>query len=84
MRMRNAYGSLPLSFEENRGQTDARVRFLARGGGYALFLTSTDAVLEVAPAGAIAIEHEASGGGQDRGGRVSSGADEGVDGADPP
>ena len=28
-----AYGRLPLSFEPNRGQTDARVKFLARGQG---------------------------------------------------
>jgi hypothetical protein len=47
VRMRNAYGNLPLSFEENRGQTDPRVKFLARGGGYALFLTSTQAVLKL-------------------------------------
>src|SRR5208283_2837952 len=47
VRMRNAYGGLPLSFEENRGQTDPRVKFLARGGGYALFLTSTEAVLKL-------------------------------------
>jgi hypothetical protein len=28
-----SYGKLPLSFDANQGQTDARVRFLARGGG---------------------------------------------------
>jgi hypothetical protein len=39
------YGKLPLQFEANRGQTDPRVRFLARGNGYTLFLTSTEAVL---------------------------------------
>ena len=47
IRVRNAYGNLPLSFEENRGQTDARVKFLARGDGYSLFLTSTEAVLKL-------------------------------------
>jgi len=26
-----AYGDLPMSFEENRGQTDSRVNYLARG-----------------------------------------------------
>ena len=41
------YGHLPLSFEENRGQTDPRVKFLARGGGYSLFLTPTEAVLKL-------------------------------------
>ncbi|MGD0222420.1 MAG: SBBP repeat-containing protein [Terriglobia bacterium] len=39
------YGKLPLSFEANQGQTDARVRFLARGGGYTIFLTDDEAVL---------------------------------------
>ena len=39
------YGSLPLTFEVNRGQTDSRVKFLSRGSGYTLFLTSTEAVL---------------------------------------
>ncbi len=39
------YGKLPLSFEANQGQTDLRVRFLARGPGYTLFLTATEAVL---------------------------------------
>ena len=29
---------LPLAFEENRGQTDDRVDFLARGAGYTLYL----------------------------------------------
>ncbi len=39
------YGKLPLSFEVNRGQADSRIKFLARGHGYSLFLTSTEAVL---------------------------------------
>ena len=42
-----SYGKLPLSFEKNQGQTDDRVRFLARGEGYALFLTSQEAVLRL-------------------------------------
>ena len=28
------YGKIPLSFEPNQGQTDARVKFLSRGFGY--------------------------------------------------
>lgn len=40
-----AYGKLPLSFEANHGQTDSRVKFLSRGPGYGLFLTSGEAVL---------------------------------------
>ncbi|HWY57841.1 MAG TPA: SBBP repeat-containing protein [Terriglobales bacterium] len=39
------YRHLPLIFEPNRGQTDARVRFLARGNGYGLYLTAQEAVL---------------------------------------
>ena len=39
------YGKLPLSFEANLGQTDSQVKFLARGSGYALFLTANEAVL---------------------------------------
>ena len=40
-----AHGQLPLSFEVNAGQTDPRVKFLARGAGYTLFLTPTEAVV---------------------------------------
>src|SRR5258708_35042434 len=39
-----AYPQLPLSFEPNQGQTDARVKFLARVPGYTLFVTSDEAV----------------------------------------
>src|SRR5260370_17490846 len=35
---------LPLSFEANQGQTDPTVKFLSRGDGYELFLTSDIAV----------------------------------------
>ena len=41
--------SLPLFFEPNQGQTDARVKFLARGSGYGIFLTADEAVLELQP-----------------------------------
>jgi Beta-propeller repeat len=40
-----AYGKLPLSFEVNQGQTAPQVKFLSRGNGYNLFLTSNEAVL---------------------------------------
>jgi len=40
-----SYGKLPLSFEANQGQADARVRFLARGHGSTIFLTDDEAVL---------------------------------------
>jgi hypothetical protein len=40
-----SYGQLPLAFEQNRGQTDGRVDFLARAPGQSAFLTSTGATL---------------------------------------
>lgn len=43
--MPEAYGKLPLSFEPNQGRTSGQVKFLSRGPGYTLFLTSTEAVL---------------------------------------
>src|SRR5437773_781610 len=44
-RLSESYGKLPLQFEANRGQTDKAVRFLSRGAGYNLYLTSGEAVL---------------------------------------
>ena len=46
-RLLSSYGKLPLTFEQNLGQTDSRVRFLAHGDGYALFLTEQEAVLRL-------------------------------------
>jgi hypothetical protein len=40
-----AYGKVPLSFEANQGQTEGQVKFLSRGHGYNLYLTSAEAVL---------------------------------------
>ena len=40
-----SYGKLPLRFELNQGQTDQSVKFLSRGKGYTLFLTSNEATL---------------------------------------
>jgi beta-propeller repeat-containing protein len=40
-----AYGRLPIKFEANAGQTDAKVKFLSRGAGYNLFLTQSEAAL---------------------------------------
>lgn len=44
-----AYGKLPLSFEENVGQTAQDVRFVSHGSGYELFLTPQGAVLALLP-----------------------------------
>jgi hypothetical protein len=41
------YGKLPLSFEVNNGQVDETVKFLSRGNGYTLYLTSDEAVLNL-------------------------------------
>jgi hypothetical protein len=43
--------NLPLTFEINQGQTDARVDFLARGENYTLFLTATEAMFALSRAG---------------------------------
>jgi hypothetical protein len=51
--------SLPLFFEPNLGQTDPQVKFLARGRGYGLFLTTDEAVLELQPS-AISRQQSAS------------------------
>jgi hypothetical protein len=42
-----ALPNLPLNFEENRGQSAGQVRFISRGGGYALFLTDHETVLSL-------------------------------------
>jgi uncharacterized protein (TIGR03437 family) len=42
-RVAESYGKLPLSFEPNRGQTDARVQFVSRGAGYTIFLSPASA-----------------------------------------
>jgi hypothetical protein len=41
------YRKAPISFEVNEGQADRSVKFLARGAGYQLHLTSTQAVLSL-------------------------------------
>jgi len=54
-RVDSAYGKLPISFEANQGQTDSKVKFISRGGGSTLFLTSSSAVLTVKSASKKAI-----------------------------
>lgn len=43
--LKAAYAQVPMMFEANAGQTDPQVRYLARGSGYTIFLTSKGAVL---------------------------------------
>jgi uncharacterized protein (TIGR03437 family) len=45
--VRHNVSTLPLVFEENRGQTDNRVKFLSRGAGYTMFFTATETVLSM-------------------------------------
>src|SRR5207247_1522533 len=52
----HGYGSRPLTFEANKGQTASQVKFLSRGSGYALFLTPTEAVFTLqAPTDNLAV-----------------------------
>ncbi len=41
----DSYGKLPLTFEANQGQTDARVKFLSRGPGRTFYLTASETVI---------------------------------------
>jgi hypothetical protein len=45
LQVSESYGKLPLSFEVNRGQAPASVRFISRGRGSSLYLTSDEALL---------------------------------------
>lgn len=45
VRLKAAYGKLPLHFEPNQGQADPQANFLSRGNGYTLFLSPNEAVL---------------------------------------
>jgi Beta-propeller repeat len=44
---RAAFEKLPIAFVENRGQEDPRVRYAARGGGFAFYLTPKDVVMSL-------------------------------------
>ncbi len=45
--MRRSYGDLPITFVENRGQTDARVRYFVQGPRHAFFITPDRVVLSL-------------------------------------
>jgi hypothetical protein len=53
--VRELFAALPLRFEPNLGQTDARVAFLSRGPDYALLMTQRGAVLKLARRGGPAV-----------------------------
>ncbi len=52
-RVRQRLNQMPMNFTLNQGQTDARVKFTARGRGYSLFLTPTEAVLSLRRANSL-------------------------------
>jgi hypothetical protein len=43
-RVKASFAGLPLAFEQNYGQTDPQVKYMAHANGYTLFLTNRDAV----------------------------------------
>lgn len=45
--VRQAYGKLPVSFEQNQGQFDPQVEYAARGAGYSLFLSGQQMTLSL-------------------------------------
>lgn len=46
-RIQATFAALPLAFEQNQGQTDPQVKYMARANGYTLFLTNNDAVFSL-------------------------------------
>jgi hypothetical protein len=58
--VQGSYGKLPLTFEANRGQTDPRVKFLAHGPGYSVFLTSGQMVLALRPSATLSAAKSSS------------------------
>jgi uncharacterized protein (TIGR03437 family) len=56
------YGKLPLSFEPNRGQTDAQVQFISHGTGFTIFLSPASATFALRrTAGSAVIRMDLSG-----------------------
>lgn len=53
-RIQSTYAALPMAFEQNKGQTDGLVKYLARANGYTLFLTANEAVFSLSSKSASA------------------------------
>ncbi len=49
----SSYAQLPLTFEENQGQVNPQVKFLARGKGYTAFLSSEGIALSLRSSGVV-------------------------------
>ncbi|MGD0868594.1 MAG: SBBP repeat-containing protein [Bryobacteraceae bacterium] len=45
--VKESVGKLPLAFEQNQGQTDPQVKYVARAKGYTAFLTENETVLSI-------------------------------------
>lgn len=46
-RAKQSFSKLPMAFEQNKGQTDPQVKYIARGPGYSVFLTGDESVLKL-------------------------------------
>ena len=57
-RLSETFGRLPLRFEANEGQADARAHFISRGNGYTLFLSPSEAALSLSRANKAAPEKD--------------------------
>ena len=53
------YGKLPLSFEENRGQSDPRVKFLSHGSAYSILLAPSEVLLKLQSTGKAGLQQSA-------------------------
>ncbi len=51
------FGKLPFRFEQNVGQTDPSVHFLAHGTGYSMFFTSDEVVMVLAHSATVGNQH---------------------------
>ena len=54
-----SFGQLPLAFEANQGQTDEAVDFVARGGGYSIFVRPGGLTMSLTKRSPAAAEDEA-------------------------
>jgi hypothetical protein len=59
--VRAAFARLPMSFEQNQGQANSNVKFLARGNGFGLYLSANEAALAFAGRAAFAVQMQLAG-----------------------
>src|SRR5262245_32430603 len=51
------YGQMPLHFEINEGQADSSAKYLARGGGYSMYLTEKGVLLALSSPTEVTAKH---------------------------